>query len=967
MGITCLNETRFFAFAKNSSNRGYYGNGNRDPHGSDTEALYVTPAPPALKTNAFVQGAPYSFVSHPSRSQDHFYIIQSSLVEIVLSTQGIGILPTLRGFITPSRDNRYVIFNPQFICGHPEKPFSFKIYQDKVKGFESGEILAQLSTLKYPTTGTIYPNILTASLAISEYTLGDILPSSFVESICKWGNISLLVGSDEHPTIPSITLFDLLSGPNLDTITNQQSLIKYISLVLAVKYIDSTPHTPSAETDIKIARARDFSFSLSPDRAVLIWAGAVPRFDLTEAKRLGNLFSPIINTKIIIAANSLSNFSPSSSFLDLNPDLFSSSETDHLDLVEGTVRVANYIGNSCTRSERGYKNIRTYVVASLRTYQLPPNDVDFTFFPPINFISDLEGVIPRHGNGPDDISVNQDIIMVRVQRKRVAALCFLLAATRSVKSFERVNQTINTRWATLSVCPSGTEVGELQKILKLEHVYTTSFKDLITPSTSNLVVSIRCQGPKVYSRDSPGHLTVVSAFRNSRKEAPLSIYPTSDFFIKVSLQNEDSIKDLMSYLKKANYSITPPLFHSIRSGGISTKFLERKTAKQTFHPTPLNAQTRCPPADFATPRGHFILLSNLPLLSNIDPWLSSLKAQGLTLLNTHLVRDSEYEHKVVLHVQDDPHVAPHTYFSESMTINGVLVDVLYSTNIDNLLVVDTVDRNQVLLAFNSFSQTGKGSDPMVKTFVNSTVRNPKPSPPSSSSSSSSPSPSPSTPPSTTHNRGSEKKVAKGKSPHPAPAHSPHSHNPSFPSPVSQLPSILSQPTQNSHAHKTPPTTSLKNPPNPLPVVTPVSANQPLEEGWLVVVCSPHDTPPSKNPLKRALQTQATTKKIPVSQKRVTDFFPPPNAPSEHSFTVSTSNAFLALSDSDDEEVGVETVSPPKKHKETTPLLLSYTPLLLGYTPENDPPLTNTVLVDDTPQTLPALPYTLGSHLSPFPG
>ena len=235
--------------------------------------------------------------------------------------------------------------------------------------------------------------------------------------------MSLLIGSEEHPTIPSITLPDLITGPTLDSIKTSNSLKTYISNTLSRKYLNNPTSLDVTNTplDIKIARARDFTLTSHShtDNSVLIWANRVVSFDLAEAKRIGRIFSPLVITKVITSANSISNFSPSSSFLDLNCDLFPYHETQHIDVIEGTVRVANFVGNPPTLSHKGDSNVRTFAIGTLRD----PNinfDKDRDFYPPINFIPDFPLTDTLLLKTPDIPSIHRDTIIVKVRKSKTS-------------------------------------------------------------------------------------------------------------------------------------------------------------------------------------------------------------------------------------------------------------------------------------------------------------------------------------------------------------------------------------------------------------------------------------------------------------------------------------------------------------------------------------------------------------------
>ena len=137
----------------------------------------------------------------------------------------------------------------------------------------------------------------------------------------------------------------------------------------------------------------------------------------------------------------------------------------------------------------------------------------------------------------------------------------------------------------------------------------------------------------------PCHLIVVAAFRDSKGETPISVFPTSDFSIKVSFQDEESVKELIAYLKKANKSITP---HSYRTNGDMDSLLALRPQKFPHIPQH-NIRIRPHPPVRIPPSGHFVIIDNLSLMCNVDPWLSSLKEKGITVINTHLVRNTMYE------------------------------------------------------------------------------------------------------------------------------------------------------------------------------------------------------------------------------------------------------------------------------------------------------------------------------------
>ena len=731
VGTSFRNGLRYHTFNKNFSNRGEHGTGDRSPHGRDMEAMYHSPIKGNEIERTFVRGTPYSFIPASVAIADstRSYLVVSVISSITPSSEIVKTLPFLRGHTTPYRqDPRFVMFNP--VLGQDwasPTTSAFKIYADKTKGMGSGEILTQLTTLTYPS-GLEYPHILSASSPLSKFSLGDMLPPDFLTSVCIWSKTALLIGTDEHPTIPTITLTDLLTGPSFDTITNPHTLSTFISSFLVSKYRDS-PSTP--DTEEKRARAQQFTISPHPDHSVLIWAGRVPSFGLPEARKLGKYLAPLICTRIAIAANMVSNFSPSSSFLDLNTDIFHTTETHHLDLIDGSVMVANFVGTPPVLCNRGIGNVRTYVIATLRTTELKPHDNDNNIFPPLNLVTGIVGTTPHHEDDLDS-SVNLNMVIVKVQTKKVEGLSLLLGDTRAVKTFGSLAQTRNARWSTISVCPSGTNSEELEKICKLDQVYATTFRSLIVPSTTTKEISIRCQGSKVYSRDTPCHLLVVTAFENSKGENPLSVFPTSDFSIKVSLQDEESVKELIVYLKEANKSITPAIFHSYRTNGVMNSFFARRPQTLSITPTPKSRLH--PTAGIIPPKGHFVIVDNLSLMCNVDPWLSTLKDKGINIINTHLVRNTEYEHKLVVQVQDEPSGNP--VFSDTMVVNGTLVYVSFLNNIDHLLVVDLIDRKEVLRTFNSFKPSGKESDPMVDSFLKGSVKKLTPSQSSSSSSSS---------------------------------------------------------------------------------------------------------------------------------------------------------------------------------------------------------------------------------------
>ena len=444
MGITIRNEVRYHTFVKNCSNRGSLGSGDQSPHGLDAEAVYYRSGSLKKGEDYLVQGSPYSFNASTVGFdlRNNAFEVVSVLKDITLFTGGEKNLPFLRGYITPYvKDPRFVLFNPTV---DPDDTYttskSFKIYGDKTKSLENDEVITQMTTLKYPS-GMLYPSILSASCPLSKSSLSDILPEEFVSSVCVWGKVTLLIGCDEHPLIPTITLSDILTGPKIDSITNTSSLSSYLTSILTSKYRNS-PTTP--ENNDKRTRASLFKLTHSPTNSVLIWTGRMAGFGLPEAKRLGKVFAPLINTRIAIAANMVSNFSPSSSFLDLNTDIFATTETHHLDLIDGSVKVANYVGAPPILCNKGIGNVRTFVIATLRTTELKPHDCDNNIFPPLNIVTGIAGTTPHHGDDLDT-SVNPNTVIVKVQTKKVEALRILLGATPAVKSFGALAQTRNAR------------------------------------------------------------------------------------------------------------------------------------------------------------------------------------------------------------------------------------------------------------------------------------------------------------------------------------------------------------------------------------------------------------------------------------------------------------------------------------------------------------------------------------------
>ena len=149
------------------------------------ETVYYCRVTSIEEEATLVRGAPYSFITSllGIDVRNKVFRIVSSFTEISLSSEGVKKLPFLRGHITPyRRDNRFVMFNP--IVGPADtfaKSTSFRIYADKTKLLESGEVLAQMNALKYPS-GIVYPAISSASAPLSNLSLEDILPLDFLSS-----------------------------------------------------------------------------------------------------------------------------------------------------------------------------------------------------------------------------------------------------------------------------------------------------------------------------------------------------------------------------------------------------------------------------------------------------------------------------------------------------------------------------------------------------------------------------------------------------------------------------------------------------------------------------------------------------------------------------------------------------------------------------------------------------------------
>ena len=532
-----------------------------------------------------------------------------------------------------------------------------------------------------------------------------------MDSICTWGKTSFLIGSEEHQTIPTLTLFDILTGPNLTTITDTNSLALYIRNLLNFKYLvsnNSNNYDPKKLTSVE----HIITDPLSTITSVLIWAGRSAGFSLQDARNLGRFFAPFVDTKIITSANSISNFSPSSSFLDLNTDIFPTNETDHLDLVEGTVRVGNHSELHQNLSDSGSSNIRTFIIATLRTHTITQFDEDNFIFPPLNILHNFPATTPPFTGVGDDPLVNLNLILIRVQSTKADTLKHLLSNSPSVRAFGSVPQSRTARWVTLQVLPSGVDPEGLASLLKLNHVYSSPLKNLFTPSTSPHVISIKCQGSKVYTRDSPCHLTILSAFRNKRNEAPVSVYPTSDFSVRIALKEEGDVKELLTFLKKANLEITPPIFHSYRTGDVMASLHEKK-----FTPPHANfTQTRrhAPPGNQP---GHYIILHNLPLFSNIDSWLKQVTDAGVVIKDTFITRNNDYEHQTIIQTTTDPREIL-GFDRHNIIINNLSVDAAYSSSYEHKHIIQKLDPKQILHSLRMFDPVDtKSADPMMASFL----------------------------------------------------------------------------------------------------------------------------------------------------------------------------------------------------------------------------------------------------------
>jgi hypothetical protein len=339
--------------------------------------------------HTFVPGVPYTFLYNPDEDdpQVNLIVCPPSEVAPVLDTKGPNTNPYLTVTLRPNPNNNkfaYAVFEGLPV-GWASAPPSFRIFKDTVSHAVGNTVLLRLNSNR-SREGSLFPiPVATRPLrthAEGRANISDRPPEKFFHWVAKEFNAGLLLGTEEHPKVPTITYDDILnSRVELSSIEDQKGLFDYITEILTHKYrapgkkvnedMEDEKSKESVDYETKLTKAQRFinDNEIGTAKCLLIWTGRDDCLSLHTAKTVSKLFG--LPSKIVTPSNAISTFLPDSSAADLNTETFTSKECSKVTFISGNVAVFNR-NKKGTESCTGNKNIRAFMVAEICPPVLEP-------------------------------------------------------------------------------------------------------------------------------------------------------------------------------------------------------------------------------------------------------------------------------------------------------------------------------------------------------------------------------------------------------------------------------------------------------------------------------------------------------------------------------------------------------------------------------------------------------------------